>query len=52
MLLVHRLLESGYIVRHETTGGIFLNGMKSNPDYLTITPAGREFVQSLGLHEL
>lgn len=52
MLLVKRILEAGYIERHETETVAMIGGMKSNPDYLTITAKGREFIESLGLHEI
>ena len=53
MLQVKRLIDAGYLTRHENTaGGVFIGGMKSDPDLLAITPAGRTFVESLGLHEL
>ena len=52
VLLIKRLLEAGYIRRIESQGGVFLGGMKSNPDILVITEKGKEFVNSLGLeHE-
>jgi hypothetical protein len=50
MLLIKRLLDSGYILRQDSgSGDVFIGGMKSNPDLLGITPKGREFVDSLGL---
>jgi hypothetical protein len=52
MLLVKRGIDAGYIQRHETPAGVLIGGMKSNPDYLTITQKGREFIESLGLHEV
>ena len=52
MLLVKRLLEAGYVNRIETPPGVLIGGMKSNPDYLTITGKGRTFVTDLGLHEI
>lgn len=49
MLLVKRLLDSGYVRRIDSgPGGAFIGGMKSNPDILLITHKGREFVDSLG----
>jgi len=53
MLLVKRLLDAGYISRHANTStGVYINGMKTDPDLLVITPEGRAFVESLGLHDL
>lgn len=51
-LLIKRLLEAGYIARVEQKGGVFIGGMKSDPDFLVITEKGKEFVASLGFeHE-
>jgi hypothetical protein len=51
-LLIKRLLETGYIARVEQKGGVFIGGMKSDPDFLVITEKGKEFVASLGVeHE-
>jgi len=50
MLLVKRLLDSGYICRVESkSGGVFIGGMKSNPDLLMITELGRQYVNDLGV---
>ena len=52
LLLIKRLLDTGYVARVESQGGVFIGGMKSNPDILVITDKGREFVASLGVdHE-
>jgi len=34
LLLIKRLIETGYISRVESQGGVFIDGMKSNPDTL------------------
>ena len=49
MLLLKRLLDSGYIVWRQTKRGISSGAMKLNPDYLRISKKGKEFVDSLGL---
>jgi hypothetical protein len=53
MIQVKRMIDAGYIFRRAVTdGGVWINGMKSDPDYLFITPPGRRFVEALGLHEM
>ncbi len=52
MLLIKRVIEAGFIQRHETPGQIFIGGMKSNPDFVAITAKGREFIENLGLHKI
>ena len=53
ILQVKRIIDAGYIVRHANTqGGVFINGMKTDPDLLGITVSGRQFIETLGLHEL
>ena len=49
MLLIKRLLDSGYIERLESKGGVFIGGMKSNPDLLRITQNGRAYIDALGV---
>lgn len=50
MLLIKRLLDSGFVQRHaNTNGGVFIGGMKSDPDVVALTKQGKEFVESLGL---
>lgn len=50
MLLIKRLLDSGYVQRIESgPGGVFLGGMKSDPDVLVITEQGRQYVDNLGV---
>lgn len=47
ILLVKRIIESGYVEWIKTPVGVTVGGMKSNPDYLKITPNGKEFVSQL-----
>ena len=47
ILLVKRIIESGYIDWIKTPPGVMIGGMKSNPDYIKITDKGREFIKSL-----
>lgn len=50
MLLVKRLLDSGYISRIESkSNSLFISGMKANPDFLIITETGRQYVNDLGI---
>jgi len=48
MLLLKRLIESGYVQYTTTPGGVMIGGMKSNPDYISITPNGVAYIASLG----
>lgn len=48
MLLLKRLIESGYVEYTATTAGVVIGGMKSNPDYIKITRKGIEYIDSLG----
>lgn len=52
ILLVKRLIESGYIKWIQTPKGIIIGGMKSNPDYLQITDKGKEFIDTLSLEDI
>ena len=52
MVLLKRLLEAGYVKRRVREPIAKVGGLKLNADHLTITDKGREFVKSLGLHEL
>jgi hypothetical protein len=51
-ILIKRIVESGYIQIQRSQGGVFIMGMQTNPDYLVITPKGKQFITELGLHEL
>lgn len=51
-ILLKRLIDSNYIQIIEQSGGVFIGGMKTNPDHLIITPSGRTFLSELGLHEM
>ena len=46
-LLIKRLIEANYVQLIQTPPGVMIGGMKSNPDYLKITPTGKEFVSHL-----
>lgn len=52
VLLLKRLSESGYIQYVVTPGGVFVGGMKSNPDLISITQKGLDYISSLGEVEL
>jgi len=51
-ILLKRLIDSNYINYHETKSGVIIGGMKSNPDYIEITPQGKIYIESLGEIEL
>ena len=53
MRLVKRLLEAEYIcVQEDALMSVKSRGLQVNPNWLTITDKGREYVESLGLdHE-
>lgn len=52
VLLIKRLIESGYVDYTVTPAGVLIGDMKSNPDYITISAKGAEYVSSLGDVEL
>ena len=52
MLLLKRLIESGYVQYTTTPDKVTIRGMKSNPDYIRITPKGVAYIASLGEVEL
>ena len=52
MLLLKRLIESGYIKYISTPTSVAIGGMKSNPDYIGITKEGLAYIDSLGEVEL
>jgi hypothetical protein len=47
ILLVKRVIETGYVKWIQTPPGVMIGGMKSNPDYLQITEDGRNFIAGL-----
>lgn len=53
LIFFKRLIDSGYVqvVKHPHITTI-TGGVDTTPHFLIITEKGREFVQSLGLHEL
>jgi 5-methylcytosine-specific restriction endonuclease McrA len=52
VLLLKRLIESGYIQYVNTPAGVIVGGMKSNPDFISITQKGLDYIGSLGEVEL
>jgi hypothetical protein len=52
LILLKRLLDSGFITVHCSESASVVNGIKYSPDLISITPKGRTFVAELGLHEL
>ena len=47
MLLIKRLLDSKFIFKVEQKGGVYIGGMKSDPDHYYISEKGVEFIDSL-----
>lgn len=53
MLLVKRLLDASYIKRFRAGGGSgAIGGINVTPEYLVLTKAGNDFVESLGVSDL
>jgi HNH endonuclease len=51
MLLIKRLIDTKYIGIREERAGVYISGMKTNPDYIFITIDGRNYVDSLGIDQ-
>lgn len=51
-LLLKRLIDSEIISYIEISKGVSIRGMKSNPDFIQITRAGSDCLESLGQTEL
>lgn len=47
-LLLKRLIDSGYVKYNATPGGVKIGGMKSSPDYISISQKGIDYISSLG----
>lgn len=52
MLLLRRIIDAGYVQIHQTAGAVFVMGMKSSPDLLTITDKGKEFLREIASDEI
>ena len=52
ILLVKRLLEAHYVEWTQTPVSSAIGQLKLNPDYIRITQAGRNYITSLGTHDL
>jgi hypothetical protein len=52
VILLKRILESGFVSVVKQSGGVFIGGMKTDPDPIVLTEKGRSFIEELGLHEL
>lgn len=52
LILLKRILDSGFIEIHRPKGTISIGGMRTNPDTIALTQKGRDFLNDLGLHEL
>lgn len=51
-IMLKRVIEAGLVSVHAAQGGVFLMGMRANPDYVKLTDAGRHFLDEIGAHEL
>jgi hypothetical protein len=52
-ILIKRALESGFLnVVQSANSAAFMGGVRTDPVFVQITPAGRQFVSELGRHEL
>lgn len=52
MLLIKRLIDSGYIEYEITRNEARINGVKSSADYVSISKNGIDYIESLGEVEL
>lgn len=51
-ILIKRIVDSGFVYVHQAPLVVDICGMRANPDVLTLTVSGREFLDDLGVHEL
>lgn len=52
-IFFNRTIGAGYLAIRRAQGGMIMQmGVDVTPTFITLTGAGREFVQSLGLHEI
>lgn len=51
-LLIKRVIDAEYVQVVTRAGGVYINKMKTDPDFLSLTPKGKAFLDELGLHEL
>jgi hypothetical protein len=51
LILIKRLLESGFIGVQEIESGQFIGDIKTTPDLIYITPQGRQFIADLAIKE-
>ena len=52
LILLRRILDSGFISVHEIKTGMSIGSIKTTPDMIAITDRGRGFIKELGLTEL
>jgi HNH endonuclease len=52
LILLKRIIDSGFISIHELSAGLTIGNIKTTPDIIAITPGGREFIADLGIAEL
>ena len=51
-ILIKRIYEAGFVDFTQKEGGVFISGMRTDPDDLFITDKGREFIINLGSREI
>ena len=52
LILIRRVVEAGYVNVDRPGGGVIIGGLRSNPDHITLTDKGRQFLDELGIKEL
>ncbi|RUP09053.1 HNH endonuclease signature motif containing protein [Hyphomicrobium sp.] len=52
MILLKRIIDAELVTVTLAATGVYMNGVKSSPDYLSLSVKGREYMGELGLQEL
>lgn len=51
-ILLGRILDAGYVECYQRGRGTTVSGLNISPDHIYITPAGREFIENIGVKEM
>ena len=51
-ILINRILDAKYVKVVPQEGGVFIHGMRMDPEHLYITDEGRKFIKNIGLREM
>ena len=51
-ILINRILDAGYVKIVPGKRGVFIGGMRMDPEHLYITDEGRKFIENIGLKEM